>query len=128
MTWSHGAKLVCCIGDVCPEDHGGGQVRDHGEQGLWLWYTHGAEIDGDQTLTVYRVPLDDPDTWLDWVDWDGALRCVGMGADELAALRARDERAWAIACYEIAAAYHGWGELDPYPQSVPYLEVARWTE
>ncbi len=138
-------RIVHRTGDVCVEDYGGGALVRYGAH-MYLEHTFGAETDApywdryrcdrceEPSLTVYRVSvprggrgkLCDVDAIrrdLDWVDWLGAARCVGMDPWDVLAIALDPARAWAL--YEIAAEYHGWSELDPYPEEIPYRQVTR---
>jgi hypothetical protein len=145
----HKRRIVAKIGDICAEDHGGGALMRVGPY-LSLEYTHGAESDftdlgfesgsreeRNACLTVYRVdvPTIGRDLCdceairrdLDWCDWPALAKCVDLDPWEILEIALDPKRAWAL--YEIAAQYHGWGELDLEPQEIPYWRVTRmWTK
>jgi len=136
------------IGDVTPEDYGGGALMRVGPY-LTLEYTYGAECDlahlglesGSREerlacLEVFRVDIptigrglcdiDGIRSNLDWIDWPKVARSADLDAWEILEIALDPERAWVL--YEIAAGYYGWRELDPEPLQVPYWRVARrWT-
>jgi len=139
-------RTICRIGDQSsPEDYGGGALMRTGPY-LYLEYTHGAESDFADSglehgsreerlapLTVYVVDvptigrdLCDVDAIrsdLRWCDWPAIAQCMDLDAWEILEIALDPTRAWGL--YELAAGYHGWHELDLYPQRVPYWRVAR---
>lgn len=133
--------LIYRIGDVCAEDHGGGALVRHGSN--WtLEYTHGAESDQPDAdccygsaeerrlpLTLYRVDVatttEGARSDLSWCDWSGIAQYTGVEPAEIFALALSNDPRKLAALYEMAAEYHGWGELDLYPIELPYWRVAR---
>jgi hypothetical protein len=102
-----------------------------GEPVLMAWDSFSGEDDPTEFTRVYTVPVAD-DTWsevggTDW-DWKQILRSVGpddMSVEDLPAL-GRDPNVCArVGIYQLIADYHGWIELDNYPQERTLAQLAR---
>lgn len=120
------ARVLYRVGDACPEDHGGGAVVRDGSN-VTLEWTYGAEIDGEETLTVYQVGIDDDATADLEVFIEDAASAHGLPLNEVRAWMSSPDVSKRAAAYELCASTHGWGEFDCYPATLPYEEVeGRW--
>lgn len=141
-------QVLCRIGDMCPEDHGGGALVRVGPH-LFLEYTWGAETEFADTdvdvdtregrraeMTVYSVfvptvgrglcDVAEIQQELGTYDWEKIARYSGIDPLEVLVIANDPQRAWAL--YEMVAAYYGWDEMDEMPLSLPYWKVERrWT-
>ena len=136
------SAVVFTVGDVCPEDYGGGAVVFIPGEGFVLEYTDGLEIEypesssmleglDDLPMDLYRMPLDepfyraiphyDPEIWRKLGDF------IGMHETEVLKLAKSCTIPDICAMHEIYAAYYGWGELDCYPVQISYQDLSgRW--
>lgn len=131
-------KVISKVGDVTPEEYGGGAIIESKWGDLSLEWTHGAEDCPDVEdpeeenpfLLVYSVPLDEPAiTFATWVDVEECAATVGMQPDELQRLMESSDPFEIARAYETIAATYGWFELDNYPINRSYKELQeRWEE
>jgi len=138
------STVAFSIGDVCPEDHGGGAVVFTPGEGFVLEYTHGLEVEHPKSssmlegldelkLDLYRVQLDEPFYRMignsDKDIWRKLGDCVGMHKDEVLEMAKSCKIQAICGINEIYAAYYGWRELDYYPIQVTYKDLTdRWAE
>jgi hypothetical protein len=102
-----------------------------GEPYLMAWDSFSGEDDPTETTRVYNVPVSD-DTWsevggTDW-NWKQILSSVGpegMTVKEVEALGSDPNVCARVGVYQLIADYHGWIELDNYPQERTLEQMAR---
>jgi len=121
------SKVLVRLGDVNPIDYGGGVVIDPG-YGPQLEYINGLDEDPDQTeqeMYVYRADIEeDVLKWHDWVDAADIAENLGITVAELKKRGRGDLVDRALVTQEIGL-YHGWGELDDYPDVRTAAEIER---
>ena len=130
------------VGDVCPEDHGGGAVVVTADGYTMLEYTHGLAVTHPDTtcygederdalcLSVFQVRLDES-AWdaASWASWLDIANYAGQAFTDVKELAASADIADRARAFEMVAGYYGWRALDPEPMTLSYADVAaRWPD
>lgn len=132
-------KVLGNLGDASPFDYGGFiifRLRDPGETGpkanaIMAEFWHEPMEDQPNQYLIYRFRVEyDVMEDLSWVDeWDEIAKYHGISLEELkkdATSGNPLDRAWV---YRMVADYHGFENLDSYPETFTREELeARWPE
>lgn len=115
-------KYYGIIGDQSPIEHWGGIVYD---QGYGPQVTYFQSYDDDK-VSIYTFNVeDDVVADLDWADWAGVASFSGMDVAELKKYGRSKNLLARAQVYETVAGYHGFGELDPYPEETTIAKAER---